>query len=153
MNFVERLEAQSSVFVEEAAAALERQGMKHYVDSGAESTRDRMQELMDLLLECLRGKTLLPMVKHAERVANERYRAGFGLEEVQTSFNVMEESLWKHLVHEAPVAELAEDLGLIGTVLGAGKDQLARTYVSLASHHHAPSLDLHALFGGAAHGA
>jgi len=44
--------------------------------------------------------------------------------------------------------ELAESLGLLTTVLGVGKDALARTYVSLASHEHVPSLDLRALFEG-----
>ena len=32
-----------------------------------------------------------------------------------------------------PPGELAEALGLVGTVLGAAKDALARAYVSLAS--------------------
>jgi hypothetical protein len=41
---------------------------------------------------------------------------------------------------------LAEAAGLLTTVLGAGKDALARTYVSLASEQHVPSLDLGALF-------
>ena len=44
--------------------------------------------------------------------------------------------------------ELAESLGLISTVLGAGKDTLARTYVSLASKTKAPSLNLQSLFSG-----
>jgi hypothetical protein len=33
-------------------------------------------------------------------------------------------------------------------VVGAGKDALAREYVSMASHRHVPSLDLSALFRG-----
>jgi hypothetical protein len=37
---------------------------------------------------------------------------------------------------------------LLTTVLGVGKDALARTYVSLASHEHVSSLDLRALFEG-----
>jgi hypothetical protein len=35
-------------------------------------------------------------------------------------------------------------------VLGAGKDALARAYVSLASKSKAPTLDLQSLFSGAA---
>jgi len=37
-----------------------------------------------------------------------------------------------------------------GTILGSGKDALARTWVSLATSQHVPSLDLTALFEGAA---
>lgn len=42
----------------------------------------------------------------------------------------------------------AEALGSISTVLGAGKDMRARTYVSLAAQAKVPSLDLKALFAG-----
>jgi hypothetical protein len=45
-------------------------------------------------------------------------------------------------------ARRAESLGLLTTVLGAGKDALARSYVSLASRQHVPSLDLRALLEG-----
>jgi hypothetical protein len=48
-----------------------------------------------------------------------------------------------------PAEDQAEALGLVGTVLGCGKDLLARQYVSLATKTHTPSLDLHALFAGA----
>ena len=34
------------------------------------------------------------------------------------------------------------------TILGSGKDALARKYVSLAAGAHAPSLDLRSLFAG-----
>jgi hypothetical protein len=39
---------------------------------------------------------------------------------------------------------------LIGTILGAGKDTLAREWVSLATSERVPSLDLTELFEGAA---
>jgi hypothetical protein len=41
-----------------------------------------------------------------------------------------------------------QTLGVVSTILGAGKDALAREYVSLATNAHAPSLDLRALFAG-----
>ncbi len=51
-------------------------------------------------------------------------------------------------MRNTPPDELAEALGLVGTVLGAAKDALARAYVSLAGKSKAPSLDLSALFEG-----
>jgi hypothetical protein len=62
---------------------------------------------------------------------------------------VLEETLWTWIVRELSPGQLGEALGLVGTVLGAGKDELARTYVALASRSHAPSLNLEALFRGA----
>jgi hypothetical protein len=60
----------------------------------------------------------------------------------------MEETVWRRVVAVMRPDELAEALGLVGTVLGFAKDVLARRYVSLASQRHVPSLDLTALFSG-----
>jgi len=54
----------------------------------------------------------------------------------------------RHASPACPPDELAEAVGLLSTILGFGKDALARTYVSLASHRRVPSLDLSALFSG-----
>lgn len=150
MDLVAHLRAQSTTLVDEATASVARAELTHYVRHGEEVTRAHLRTLLELTIRCLEQRQLAPMVEHAEQIAEERFAAGFGLEEVQTAFNVLEEAAWLHLVHEAPTDELAQDLGLVATVLGAGKDQLARTYVSLASHHQAPSLDMRALFDGVA---
>jgi hypothetical protein len=67
---------------------------------------------------------------------------------VQTAFNVLEEVLWLRILKQFPPAEQGEALGLVGTVLGAGKDALARKYVSMATRTRTPSLNLQALFSG-----
>ena len=59
-----------------------------------------------------------------------------------------EPRIWKRVLEELPPEELAGALGTIGTILGMGKDALARSYVSLASRKEAPSLDLRAVFKG-----
>ncbi len=81
-------------------------------------------------------------------VADDRFHAGYAIREVQIAINVLEESIWNHIVANVPPNELARALGLVSTVLGAAKDALARAYVSLASQTKAPSLDLSALFKG-----
>ena len=74
--------------------------------------------------------------------------AGFGITEVQTAFNAVEVVMWRRLVAIVPPQDLAEAVGLLSTVLGFGKDVLARRYVALASQRHVPTLDLSALFAG-----
>ena len=64
------------------------------------------------------------------------------------AFNVLEEALWRHVVTGTAPDDLPDAIGLVATVLGAGKDSLARTYVMLASERHVRSLDLTALFRG-----
>jgi hypothetical protein len=57
--------------------------------------------------------------------------------------------MWRRVISAEPPADLAEAIGLVSTVLGYGKDAVARKYLSLASKRHVPSLDLSALFAGA----
>ncbi len=82
-------------------------------------------------------------------LAGERFEAGFDIAEVQTAFNVLEEAIWRTVLSRLRPEELVEAAAQVGTVLGVGKDVLARRWVSLASHRHVPSLDVRALFGGA----
>ena len=91
-----------------------------------------------------------PIVGYAEQVADERFAAGYDLSEVQVAFNALEEATWSCVMRELDSSELAEAIGLISTVLGAGKDALARRYVSRAADTHVTSLDLRTLFGGTA---
>jgi hypothetical protein len=88
------------------------------------------------------------MIQYTEKIARQRYSAGFELFEVQTAFNVLEEAIWKRILRDAEPHDIAEAIGLVSTILGAGKDSLARAYVSLATRSKAPAVDLKALFAG-----
>ena len=68
------------------------------------------------------------------------------MDEVQTAFNVLEEAIWKRIETEIPHDDLARSLALVSTVLGSGKDRLARSYVALATQSQVPALDVQALF-------
>jgi hypothetical protein len=146
---VERLLTQQrSEVLDEAFAALQRTHAVHYEHSGEAFTRERLAELFDVVTTALHDRELAPVAAYAEGVAEHRFRAGFGISEVQTAFNVTEEAMWRRVVDGVPPLGLAEAVGLLSTILGAGKDALARQYVSLASQRHVPSLDLRALFAG-----
>lgn len=88
------------------------------------------------------------MAAYCEDIAQRRFEAGFGISEVQVAFNTLEEAMWKRVVAAAQPEDLAESIGLLSTVLGFGKDALARRYLSLASRRHVPTLDLSAMFAG-----
>lgn len=134
--------------LDEAAAALGRGHATHYDRAGEGFTRQRLTDLYDLVVTAIRSKDLAPVSAFAEKVASERFDAGFDISEVQLAFNSLEAAMWRRVVADMPPPELAEAIGLLSTVLGFGKDTLARTYVSLASKKHVPSLDLTALFSG-----
>lgn len=132
----------------EAFTSLTRSQVKGYKQAGPEETRKRLQAVFDLTLQGVKERNLGPMVAHADSIAKERFEAGFDLSEVQTAFNVLEETLWTRILANLPLDEQAEALGLTSTVLGAGKDALARKYVSLASKSKVQTLDLRSLFLG-----
>lgn len=148
----ELLEREREAIVAAAGTALARAHVRHYDTDGPGEMARRLDALYDRLLEALRSHDLGAVTRHAEAVAEQRFDAGYDLSEVQTAFNVLEEAIWARALAVVEPAGLAETLGLVTTVLGAGKDALARRYVSLAAGAHTPSLDLRALFGGAAAG-
>ena len=135
--------------VDEAFAALRRSQSAHYLAAGEEFTRQRLADLFGLVIVGVRDRELTHVVQYAEELAKERFDEGFDYVEVQTAFNALEEAMWRRLLTSHLTGDLVEALALLTTVLGAGKDALARTYVSLATRRHVPSLDLSALFRGA----
>jgi len=148
MTLNELLHARTAEILDESVTLMVRAHLKHYEQEGSEHTHQRLKALYVLTSRAVKEKNLGPMIAHVETVARERFEAGFGLWEVQTAFNVLEEAMWNRILKELPPADYAEALGLISTVLGTGKDTLARRYVSLASKTKAPSLNLQSLFTG-----
>jgi hypothetical protein len=135
--------------IERAVESLKRCGLPHYSSSEEQENRERLTALHDVALECVTRRTLVPMHDHARAVAQERHRDGFGVLEVHSAFNVLEEVLWKAITEHLAPEEYPEAFGLVSTVLGAGKQTLAVEYVALADPKASfPSLDLTALFKG-----
>ena len=145
---IDFLRGHRAEIVEQADAALERLGARHYESAGETEVHRRLEVLFDHLTDSLDRRDLRPMANYAESVAEERFNAGYDLSEVQAAFNALEESIWTRATATLEPDRLARTLGLVSTILGCGKDALARMYVSLATRAHAPSLDLRALFSG-----
>jgi hypothetical protein len=144
------LTGERGAILEAAEAGLARMHARHYEAADTEEVRRRLALLFDQLVAGIAGRDLAPIVAYAEQVAEARYAAGYDLSEVQVAFNALEEATWSRVLATLDSSEFAEALGLVSTVLGAGKDALARRYVSLAANTHTPSLDLRALFAGTA---
>ena len=134
--------------LDEATDALGRSHLRHYDTIDLAQRRARLERLFEVTVDCLQSRQLTPVVGYAEQIARERFDNGFDIGEVQTAFNVLEEAMWRTLADATPPSEIVAALGLLTTVLGVGKDAFARSYVSLASKQHVPSLDLRAMFEG-----
>lgn len=147
MNLKELLKTQSAEILESATQVLKCAHLKSYDKSSPADNMKRILNLLTLTQQCVVERKLLPMKEYAAQIAKERFNAGFGLHEVQTAFNALEEELWTRITKQIAPEKLGEALGLISTVLGAGKEELALTYVALASKTRTQTLNLTELFG------
>ncbi len=110
--------------------------------------RRRLGQTMDTLITALRERTPLPVLDYARRVARSCFNAGFHLEDIQTHFNALEETIWRYLVNHEATEHLHEDLARVASIIGAIKDELGRTYVNLAAQHKAPAINTRSLYAG-----
>ena len=120
--------------------------LRSYGRADDETNRARLSALFDLLRVCIQSQNLVPIVEYARELARQRHGDGYDLHEVQAAFNVLEEVVWRRVTTVLPAPEFARSLGLVSTVLGAGKEALAVEFVSLAGNRPVRSIDFAALF-------
>ena len=148
MDIINLLDKYYEEIIQEACKAVGKVKLKTYTKAGQELTQKKLEDLYKKIIQCARKKELIPMLNFTEKIAKERYAAGYDLYEVQTAINSLEVAIWARIFKNIRPEKLAEALGTVSTILGAGKDNLARTYVSLATKTKTPTLNLHSLFGG-----
>lgn len=147
MDLKKLLKTQSAEILENALQSLNCAHLKSYSKSSQGENKKRLLNLLTLTEKCVVEKNLLPMKEHAAQIAKERFDAGFDLLEVHTAFNALEEELWNRVTKNIEPESLGEALGLVSTILGAGKEELALSYVALASKTRTQTLNLTELFG------
>ena len=138
----------ASQIVNEAYAQLHPSIHPNYHALGEEVTRGYLIELFDLVVGGVEHREAVHLVQHAELIAEQRFHAGFDLAEVQAAFNALEQAMWRRILQLETSSELLNSVGLLSSVVGAGKDALARVYVNLASARHVPHLNVAALYQG-----
>ncbi len=148
MNVTELLRKNENDIVNEATVSIVGSHLRHYENINTEQLRERLKTLFDLTLECIVTKSGTPMIKYAECMAQQRFTSGFSLREVQTAFNLLEESIWDQILEQMQPNEYADAVGLVNTALRIGKESVARIYFSLVSNRKVISLDLMSHFTG-----
>ena len=150
MELHQFIQEQADSILAQAVQSVSRAELAHYSPASPQLVHERLARLLSLTAEAVKDHKLAALLAYAQELGEQRFQAGYPLSEVQTAINVLEEALWEHCVRLLPSAQVAQALGLCSTTLGAAKDCLARTYVSLASGTHVSSLNLMALFAGPA---
>ena len=130
--------------VSEVVASLQRRDQAHHDASSPEQRRCDVRHLFELVLRCVHEGSAESIITPSEQIAADRFAAGADLAEVQAAFNSLAEVLWRHVAGALAGDQRVEALSLVNTVLGTGKDTLARTYVALASRAGSPLSQQHA---------
>ena len=142
------LRDERQAILDSAVAALKRAHARHYEAEAPAEVYRRLADVYDEVDAAFTKHDLSHIVEFARELARRRYATGYDLSEVQTAFNVLEEAIWLRAFATLSPAQFAPVITRASTILGAAKDALAREYVALATHGHAPALDLPALFAG-----
>jgi hypothetical protein len=130
-NLLEVLEKSDENIINDSTAAMSRFRLKHY-DGDVNKFHAKIALLFEHVVRGVREKSVMPMVSYVEQIAEQRFYSGFDLQEVQTAFNILEEHIWKYILEDVPLGAQAEALSLISSIVGSGKDALARTFYQLA---------------------
>ncbi len=123
----------TTLILDDAIAALDRGRTPHYDVIDAAEARHQLGELLAIVERSVEGHDPSPLVAYAARIAQEQFESGCDISEVHGAFNALEEALWRRLTTSVTGEDLIEAIGTVTTVLAAGRDALARTYVTLVS--------------------
>ena len=102
MELIDVLTQARAEVLDDAVTAVLESDRGHYRAVGPEELRSRLGALFDIVLDCLQSRNLDQVVKYAEHLGRDRFTSGFGIGEVQTAFNVLEESMWHQVVVGVP---------------------------------------------------
>ena len=75
--------------------SLLRAQLPHYKEVIPDQIKLRYQHLFDGMVSCIESNKFDAMNKLMEKVAAERFEAGYELSEVQIGINTLEESMWR----------------------------------------------------------
>lgn len=148
MSVTELLARDASEIIDRATDTVLAARLGHYASLGKDQLRGHIEDLYGRLLASVDCRHPSSMIEHARAIAGARFAAGFGLHEVLTAINVIEEAVWLRLEAELPPAEYAAAIRVVSSILGMGKEALATSYVELAARTHAPAWNVAALFRG-----
>jgi len=117
--------------IDAGVAALARCDQADGRPPGGDKRRD-VRQLFRLVVRCVSAGRAEPVIRPCEQIAAHCYAAGTDLTELLGAFNVLAEVLWRQLADVLADDQLVQALELLNAIVGAGKDAMARTYVSLA---------------------
>jgi hypothetical protein len=147
-DFEAMLRQDEAAILAEAVAPVAQLG--HYRLEGAEEAYRRLEALFQQVVGAVGTLDLDGLIAHAERLAAERYRAGYGLPEVLAAFSALEDVMRRRLASRLPADQQTFGVGLVSTALVHGRDAVGHAFAVLDAERR--GADLSALFRRSAPG-
>jgi hypothetical protein len=141
VNVIELIRENHGEIIDGAAKAIKRAHLPHYELATPDQVRQRLTTLCDLTLECLQANNTGPILEYVAKIAGERFFTGYTLRELQTAFNLLEESIWDQIFSKMQVDEATSAVTTVDAPLRVGKEEVARTYISLLSKRKVSTFD------------
>jgi hypothetical protein len=127
---MDTIQAHRDRLLSEVCGRLEKLSQSRYEVIPFERHLEREEALLTALLQGLAGPDPSAFTGFIERIAGQRSREGYSLDEVQQALNIFEEELWSILIETQPVTpELVAMLSLGNRLFGRAKDHLAQIYL------------------------
>jgi hypothetical protein len=128
VNIEDVLHDDEVAILDEARSSVAR--IERYARDGEEPTRRRVEALYRQVVAAVQTRDLDALLLHTERIARERFDAGFELSALQTAFSALEDAIRRHALARLPAGEQTWGLGLVATALAHAREELWRSFAS-----------------------
>ncbi len=132
-ELIRTLEHNKDDLIESICNQLQKLNQSHYEMIDFESHHDREEAFLNAFLDSIQSNSPKHFYEYMEKLAQQRSDQGYSLREVQEAVNIVEQSIWDHLVSEKPAHfDLIEMLKITVYFFGQAKDHLAQVYLQRA---------------------
>jgi hypothetical protein len=124
-----------------------RDNLIHY-KSDESILEKRLNFLYSQIILCLKYNNFSQLNKYAEKIAVERFTAGFSILEVLTVINIFQTIFWKYISLYSPQKDILSNIAIISSIFGELKDEIACNYVNLSEKNREKIFRTESLFEG-----
>jgi hypothetical protein len=126
------LRDEAATIADELFTGLQTAQTPHYQGAGEAVLRRRCRALVEAFVDSCDGEPDA-FSAHVRKVTRERIAEGYYLVEMQRALSALEAAAWRVVVDRSNVNDLVKHLGIVTSVIGRAKDELARAYLDDAA--------------------
>ena len=126
------LSDEAAIIADELFTGLHTAQTPHYQGAAEGLLRRRCRALVEAFVDSCDGEPEA-FLAHVRKVTRERIAEGYYLVEIQRALSALEAAAWRVVVNRSNINGLVKHLGIVTSVIGSAKDELARAYLDDAA--------------------